>query len=132
MAINNPYQQYQQNSVNTATPEELTLMLYNGAIKFINIAKVHMEEKNIQETNTNLIKAQRIIEELNGTLDMKYDVSKELRALYTFIRERLIDANIQKDIKILDEILPIVEEMRNTWKLAMEEAKKQRVLEGAK
>ena len=132
MAINNPYKQYQQNSITTASPEELTLMLYNGAIKFVNIAKIHIEEKNIQEANNNLIKTQNIISELNETLDMKYDISKELRSLYIFIRERLVDANIQKDPKIIEEILPIMEQMRDTWKLAMEEAKKQRIAQGVR
>lgn len=127
MAINNPYSQYKQNSINTSTPEELTLMLYNGAIKFAKLAKIGMEQSNIQETNTNLIKSQNIISELNMTLKMEYEVSKELRSLYTFIREQLVDANIKKDPKILDDIIPIIEGMRDTWKEAMEIVKQQRM-----
>ncbi len=127
MSMNNPYAQYKQNSVNTATPEELTLMLYNGVIKFSKLAKMNMEENNIQETSNNLFKSQDIISELNGTLNMDYDICKELRSIYTFIREKLIDANIQKDIRILDDIIPLMEDMRDTWKEAMAVAKKEKL-----
>jgi flagellar secretion chaperone FliS len=132
MAINNPYQQYKQNSINTATPGELTLMLYNGAIKFCNMAKIHMEEKNIEKTNEAIQRTQAIVQELNITLNMKYEISKEFRALYTFILEKLLDANIQKKASIIDiEVLPVLEGMRDNWKLAMEESKKQKAGQSA-
>lgn len=121
---NNVYQQYQQNSIMTASPEELTLMLYNGAIKFVNLAKHHIENKDIEKANEAIIRAQDIINELNDTLDMSYDISNNLRSLYTFIIDKLIDANIRKDTSYLDEILPILEELRDTWKEAMKEARK--------
>lgn len=127
MAIGNPYKQYQQNSVTTATPEELTLMLYNGAIKFSKLARINMEDKNIVETNKNLIRTQDIISELDTSLNLDYEISQELSNLYMFIRERLIDANIEKNIEILDEIIPIIEGMRDTWKEAMEVAKQERI-----
>lgn len=127
MAMNNPYTQYKENSINSATPAELTLMLYNGAIKFTKLAKINMESKNIQEVSINLIKSQDIIDELNLTLNMNYDLSQELRSLYIFIKEQLVDANIQKDIAILDDIIPIMEGMRDTWKEAIEVVKKQKV-----
>lgn len=126
MAMNNPYQQYKQNSINTATPAELTLMLYDGAIKFVNMAKIHIEAKNLPETNNSILRAQAIVQELNITLNMDYEISEEFRALYTFILEKLVDANIQKQISILDdEVLPILKGMRDNWKLAIEESKKQ-------
>lgn len=127
MAYNNmqqQYQQYQQNSIMTASPEELTLMLYNGAIKFINLGKYHIENKEIEKTNEALKRAQAIIMELNNTLDMKYEISNNLRSIYTFILDKLIDANIRKDTNILDEVLPLIEEIRDTWKEAMKEARK--------
>ena len=127
MAMNNPYTQYKENSINSATPAELTLMLYNGAIKFTKLAKINMESKNLAEVSINLIKSQDIIDELNLTLNMDYDISQELRSLYIFIKEQLIDANIQKDISILDDVIPIMEGMRDTWKEAMEIMKKQKV-----
>lgn len=127
MSMNNPYAQYKQNSINTATPEELTLMLYNGAIKFAKLAKIHMEAKKIQDTSINLLKSQDIIDELNGTLNMNYQVSEELRKLYSFIKEQLVDANIQKNSQLLDGIIPIMEDLRDTWKEAMALAKEERI-----
>ncbi|WP_352418314.1 flagellar export chaperone FliS [Proteiniborus sp.] len=124
MTYNNMYQQYQQNSIMTASPEELTLMLYNGAIKFINLGKLHIENKEIEKANNAIKRAQDIIMELNNTLDMNYEISNNLRSIYTFILEKLIDANIKKDVKFLDEALPLIEEIRDTWKEAMKEARK--------
>lgn len=124
MTYNNMYQQYQQNSINTASPEELTLMLYNGAIKFMNLGKHHIENKNIEQANNAIKRAQDIIHELNNTLDMNYEISHNLRSIYTFVLEKLIDANIKKDVKFLEEALPLIEEIRDTWKEAMREARK--------
>ncbi|KPU26887.1 flagellar biosynthesis protein FliS [Caloranaerobacter sp. TR13] len=123
MAIKNPYAQYQQNSIMTATPEELTLMLYNGAIKFIKQGKIFIEQNDIQNAHNSIIRAQDIISELNITLNMDYEISKNLRSLYTFILDKLMEANIKKDSKILEEILPIVEDLRDTWKEAMKLAR---------
>jgi flagellar secretion chaperone FliS len=127
MAIKNPYQQYQQNSVMTATPGELTFMLYNGAIKFANMAKLYIEEKNIEKTNEAIQKTQAIVSELNITLNMDYEISKEFRSLYSFVLEKLLDANIEKKSSIIEsEVLPVLEGMRDNWKTAMEESKKQK------
>lgn len=116
MSLNNPYQAYQQNSINTASPGELTLMLYNGCLKFIRFAKKAIEEKKIQEKHTNIIKAQNIIRELMVTLDMQYDVAKHLMVMYDYILYRLIDANLKNDLEILNEVEGIVTEFRDTWK----------------
>lgn len=132
MAMQNPYNQYKQNSINTATPAELTLMLYNGAIKFSLMAKLAMEDKNIEKTNDAILRAQAIVQELNMTLDMNYEISNEFRALYTFVLEKLLDANIQKKTSIIDdEVMPILEGMRDNWKLAIEESKKQKSSQSA-
>ncbi|KAA0548797.1 flagellar export chaperone FliS [Bacillus sp. BGMRC 2118] len=116
MAVPNPYQSYQQNSVNTATPGELTLMLYNGCLKFIHIAKKGIEDKNIELKNTNIQKAQKIIQELMVTLNMEAEISKQLLPMYDYINRRLIDANIKNDTAILDEVEGFVTEFRDTWK----------------
>lgn len=116
MAIGNPYQSYQQNSVNTASPGELTLMLYNGCLKFIASARKAIQEKNIQEKNTNLLKAQKIIQELMVTLKMDYEVSKNMMALYDYIHRRLIEVNLKNDLEILAEVEGYVTEFRDTWK----------------
>ena len=114
---------YKQNSVVTATPEELTLMLYDGAIKFMNISKYSIENKDLERAHTSLIRAQDIINELNYSLDMKYDISKEMRNLYDFILSNLVDSNIKKDIVPLEEALVITHEMRDTWKEVIQQVK---------
>jgi flagellar secretion chaperone FliS len=116
MAVNNPYQAYQQNSLNTASPGELTLMLYNGCLKFIHQAKVAMQAKNIEEKNTNIIKAQKIIQEFMVTLNMDITISKDLMAMYDYLYRRLMEANTKNDVAILDEVSGFVTEYRDTWK----------------
>lgn len=116
MAINNPYAAYKNNSVNTSTPGELTLMLYNGCLKFIQQAKKALEDGNMQEMNTSAQKAQAIISELMLTLDTSYPVSQNMLVLYEFVNSRLIDGNIKKDSALFDEASAIVLEFRDTWK----------------
>lgn len=124
--MQNPYNQYKENNIKTSSPENLTLMLYEGALKFINQGKLFIEEKNIARANETIQRAQDIIQELNITLDMKYEVSHNLRGIYTYILERLVDANIQKDTSILNEVGDMVRELRDTWKEAMLVAKRGR------
>lgn len=123
MAMKNPYAQYKTQSINTSTPEELTLKLYEGCIKFINIAMIAIDEKDIQKANVNIIKAQNIIKELNITLDMDYEISNNLRLLYDYLHTRLIDANIKKEKPILEEVKEFVVEFRDTWKEAIKLAR---------
>ncbi|KGA82445.1 flagellar biosynthesis protein FliS [Lysinibacillus fusiformis] len=107
---------YKQNSVTTASPGELTLMLYNGCLKFLNKAKQAIQEKKIQEKNTNLIKAQAIISELMATLNMDIEISKQMLPLYEYMNHRLVEANIQNDVATIEEIEGLVTEFRDTWK----------------
>ncbi|HYE08649.1 MAG TPA: flagellar export chaperone FliS [Patescibacteria group bacterium] len=125
MSNNNAYKQYQQNSINTATPQELTLMLYNGLVKFLKLAELGIEEKNIEKANNNIIRSQDIITEFMCTLDMQYEVSKGLSALYEYMNRRLIEANIKKDKAIVEEIIGYAEELRDTWAQAMKLVKQQ-------
>ena len=120
MALSNPYQSYQQNSVNTASPGDLTLMLYNGCLKFITLGKKAMEAGNIQEKNNNLLKAQNIIHELMVTLNMDVAISKDLLSLYDYLNRQLIEANMKNDPAILDEVTEFVTDFRNTWKEAIQ------------
>lgn len=120
MALSNPYQSYQQNSVNTASPGDLTLMLYNGCLKFITLGKKAMETGNIQEKNNNLLKAQNIIHELMVTLNMDVAISKDLLALYDYLNRQLVEANLKNDSAILDEVTEFVTDFRNTWKEAIQ------------
>lgn len=116
MAVGNPYQSYQQNSVNTASPGELTLMLYNGCLKFIHQAKKAIMDNNIEAKNTNIQKAQNIIQELMVTLNMDVEVSQYMMSLYDYMNRRLMEANIKNDTGILDEVEGLVTEFRDTWK----------------
>lgn len=116
MAINNPYAAYQNNSVTTSTPGELTLMLYNGCLKFIQQGKKAMEQGNLEEKNTAIQKAQAIVTELMLTLDTSYPVAENMLVLYEFVNSRLIDGNIKNDPALLDEAAGIVTEFRDTWK----------------
>lgn len=124
MAVNNPYQTYQNQSVATANPGELTLMLYNGCLKFIRMAKLAIEQKSIAQSHENIIKAQNIIQELAATLNPVYEISGQLAQLYDYIERRLVEANIRKDTGILNEVEELVTELRNTWSQAMKLAKK--------
>ena len=121
--MQNPYNQYKQNNVMTASPEYLTLLLYNGALKFINQGKVYINNKDIPNAHHAILRAQAIVQELNITLDMEYEISHSLRSLYSHMLERLVDANIKKDNTILDEVAAMVTELRDTWKEAMRIAK---------
>ena len=116
--------QYKQNTVFTATPEELTLMLYDGAIKFMNIAKYNIENNETERAHESLIRAQDIIIELKSTLNMDYEISTNLEKLYDFIMSKLMDANIKKEKEPIDEALEITTELRDTWNEAMKDVKK--------
>jgi flagellar protein FliS len=116
VAVNNAYAQYNNNKVLTASPAELTLLLYEGAIKFCNIAMMGIEEKNIQ-------KAQAIIEELQATLNHSYKVAEDFDNVYHYVYSLLTDANIHKDKETLERALNEIRGMRDTWKEVMKKAK---------
>lgn len=111
--------QYKEQSIMTASPEELTMMLYDGTVKFLKKAKIHIEQNNIEKINNSLIRAQDIIAELNATLNMDYEISKDLNGLYDFMIRRITDANIEKSAHIVDEVLDLAIDLRDTWKEAM-------------
>lgn len=114
---------YQRNAILTASPPELTLMLYEGAIKFCNIGIMAIEKKNYEEANTNLKKAQAIITELRVTLNHKYPVWEDFERVYDWIYRRLVDGNIHKDIEVIEDALKYIREMRDTWKEVMRQNK---------
>ena len=110
---------YQNNKVYTAKPAELTLMLYEGMIKFCNMAILGIEEGDMGKVNTNIIKVERIVTHLRSTLDFKYPVAKDFDRVYDYLYERLVTANIRKDTAILEEVLEHIRGMRDTWKEIM-------------
>lgn len=111
----NPYAQYNNSKVLTASPAELTLMLYEGAIKFGNIAILAMKEKDIQKAHVNIIKVQRIITEFRSSLDRKYEVAKDFDNVYVYLLQRLLLANATKDPEIMEEVVQHLRSMRETW-----------------
>jgi len=119
----NPYATYQTNSVTTALPQDLTLMLYEGLIKFSMLAKRGIEQGLIEQKNANIQKAQAIILELQLTLNQSIALSKDLNNLYDYMQGRLIDANVKNDIVAIDEVIGFAEEFRETWKEAMKLAR---------
>ena len=126
MIAYNAYNQYRENSIFTASPEELTLMLYNGLIKFIMRGIDSIEKKDIEAANHNIIRAQDIVLEFINTLDMRYEVSRYLNSIYDYLYRRLIDANVKKDKSILEEVLEFAKTLRDTWEEAMKLAKKEK------
>ena len=119
MIQKNPYAAYNNSKIQTATPAELTPLLYEGAIKFTNIAIVAMEKNDVQKAHDNIMKTEKIIEEFQATLDHKYPVAKDFEAVYSYLLKRLFDANIRKDPEILEEVLRHLRTMRDTWKEVM-------------
>lgn len=122
-SMNGAYAQYNNSKIMTASPSELTLMLYEGAIKFTNIAILGIEQNNVQKAHDNIMKTQRIIEEFQITLNHDYPVAKDFEAVYSYIMKRLVQANMKKDKEILEEVLVHLRTMRDTWKSVMLSAK---------
>ena len=119
MTPTNGYAAYANSKIMTASPAELTLMLYDGAIKFCNIAIAGIEKNDIEKAHNNIIKVDRILNEFQVTLDYKYEVAKDFNNVYTYLRKRLVEANVKKDIEILEEVLKHLRTMRDTWKEVM-------------
>ena len=123
MAYNMAAKAYGMGKVATATPAELTLMLYEGAVKFCNIAVVALEKKDYEKTNTNIQKCRNIIVELTSTLNMKYPVAEDFKRMYDYIFALLTEANMKKDMELLERALEELRGMRDVWKEVMKKAK---------
>ena len=117
--LRNAAEMYQQNSVKTASPAKLTLMLYEGAIKFCNIAIIAIENGEVEKAHVNIKKTQRIIEEFRNTLDRQYKVAEDFDRIYVYLLQRLLQANIKKDKAILEEVNMHLRSVRDTWKEVM-------------
>ncbi len=115
----NPFANYNRNKILNASPAELTLMLYEGAVKFCNIAALAIENKDIPKAHENIVKAQRIVDEFRATLDMKYPVAEDFDRVYEYLQRRLLEANITKDKAIVEECATHLRSMRDTWKEVM-------------
>jgi len=123
--------QYQQTQIQTATPEKLLIMLYNGAINFLNKSKVYMEERDYAQTNTFLLKAQAIITEFMNTIDWdpNPDFAQNLYSLYEFMNFTLVQANIKKDPEKVDVVIDLLKTLKSAWEEAAVKVAKERELE---
>lgn len=119
MPFSNAYTQYNNSKVLTASPSELVLMLYDGAIKFGNIAINAIEEKDVKKAHINIIKVEKIVDHLRMTLDMKYPVAQDFDRVYEYLAQRLVEANYKKDKEIMAEVCMHLRSMRDTWKEVM-------------
>lgn len=120
---NQAYAEYNRNKVLTASPAELTLLLYEGAIKFCNIAIIGLEQNDMEKVHNNIIKVENIIEEFQTTLNHKYPVAEDFDKIYKYIYNLLVEANIKKDKELLEQALNELRGMRDTWKEVMAKAK---------
>lgn len=121
--VANPYQRYQENSIITTSGPGLTLMLYNGAIKFCNIAVEDINKKNMEGAHKNIVKVQEIIIELRATLNKKYPIALEMDQVYEYIYHCLVEGNITKDIQRVEEACTLIRSYRDAWQEAMKVAK---------
>lgn len=123
MIVKNAYENYQQNAIMSAGPEELTTMLYNRLIKDLKLAKDAISKSDIQAAHNAITHAQDIINHLLNTLDTGYEVGQNLSIMYDYINRRLLEANIKKDPEILQEVTGYVEEIRDAWVQAVRQVK---------
>ena len=128
--VNNAAEAYKRQQIMTATPEALTLMLYNGCLKFIDEGIQSVKDKKWEDANTSLQKAQNIISEFRITLDMDYDISKQLMPLYNYTYDRLVERNMESDAAMLEEARGIIKELRDAWAQAMKKARQEKGTQG--
>ncbi|NLJ57537.1 MAG: flagellar export chaperone FliS [Tissierellia bacterium] len=111
----NPFEQYKTTSINTMTKGELLVLLFDEAIKKLNRSKILMEHQDFENAKINLDKTRSIFNYLTVTLDQNYQMSKDLSEMYMFFNREIIKASSYKSSKYIEEILPLVKDLRNTW-----------------
>ena len=124
-AYGNAFNTYKNNSVNFASKDQLLLMLVEGAAKFSKIGRQAILDKDVNKAHENLIKTQNIFYELMATLDVSKggEWAESLMKVYDFITRRLTDANIKKSEEIMNEIIPLIDDVRDTWNEAYKKSK---------
>ena len=125
--MNQYVKQYQKSSIETASREQILIMLYDGAIQFLNKAKIAMQNKEIENSHNNLIAAQKIIQEFIDSMDREVapQLAENLISLYEYFIRRLIQANIKKQIEPIDEVLKYLKSLKATWEQAIILAQKE-------
>ena len=124
-AYGNAFNTYKNNSVNFASKDQLLLMLVDGAVKFSKIGRQAILDKDVKKAHENIVKTQNIFYELMATLDVAKggEWAESLMKVYDFIARRLTDANIKKSEEIINEIIPLIEDVRDTWNEAYKVSK---------
>lgn len=115
----NPYEKYKENNIMTASPGEMVVMLFEGCVKFLKLGRMAIEEKDIENANNNLKKAQNIVMELIQSLNFEYEISHNLFKHYEYIYREIIQCNIHKDAERLEPIIKVMDEYAETWKEAV-------------
>lgn len=111
----NPFEQYKKTSINTMTKGELLILLFDEVIKKLNLSKILMENNDFENANISLEKTRKILNHLTVTLDDKYKLSRELADIYMFFNAEIIKASSMKSTEFIDDILPLIKDLRNTW-----------------
>lgn len=124
--VNNAAEAYKRQQIMTATPEALTLMLYNGCLKFMTEGMEYIDNKEWEAANNSIQKAENIISEFRITLNMEYDIAKQLMPLYNYTYDRLVEGNIKGDTKLIQEAFDIIKELRDAWAQAMKKARQEK------
>lgn len=124
--INNAAEAYKRQQIMTATPEALTLMLYDGCLRFMKEGKDAMEQKAWEQSNNAIIKAENIINEFRVTLKMEYEISHQLMPLYDYVYNSLVEANMKSQPEKIEECIGIIKELRTAWAQAMKIARAER------
>jgi len=125
----NPYETYKQQEILSSNRGELLLMLYDGCIKQLKLARIHLAEKSMQGTHNSLMKAQAILSKLMADLDTSYELASPLMDLYRFFQQELTEANVKKDDSKIVPVLDMLIDLRNTWQLAIRSQKANNVSE---
>ncbi|MBN2079174.1 MAG: flagellar export chaperone FliS [Spirochaetes bacterium] len=117
MPEKNPFDEYKKTQIATANQGKLIVMLYDGAIKFLNIAVENMNPRTYDIANVNIIKAQDIITELLLSLNMRDggEISQNLFNLYLYFKKTLLEANIKKDAAIVESVIRLLKDLRDAW-----------------
>lgn len=119
----NAAEAYKRQQIMTATPEALTLMLYNGCLKFMSEGMDYLQKKDYEQANISIQKAENIISEFRVTLNMDYEISHQLFPLYNYVYDRLVEGNMQSDVSKIEEAKGIITELRDAWAQAMKKAR---------
>lgn len=126
--VNSPMNAYKNQQIMTASPAQLTLLLYNGALRFLNESIKAMEQGDIQKAHNSNMRVQDIIREFVLTLDMSYEISKPWAQLYEYVEYCLIQGNIKKDVQMLQQAKQVLQELRDAWEGAMKQTHVERAV----